>query len=348
MAAEMEAPAFGANFGQKFLNTGKFGKKGKEAIKAAGFDNVAAYKASLGEGKQTKGTLASALQAGPQAQAPVQEAAPAQPSEASQIGTGLVQQGLETRGMGRDLVTNPNEQAQALQGMGQQAFGQSNQFIGDMREQAGFAQDPRLGQRMQDLLQQQEQQARGELNEYFATGDPARRARSQIAQADVDASVTGMGGSLSDNQRQAAVERGLISDRANAQLALGQQLRGTQLGQLDQARGANLNLANMFGQQGQGMAGIGTSAMGTAGQLGLGQIGLGSQMMGQGFDQQVRGVGTGSDLAQRDFENRFNTWMAENNARQQSLANIQGHKGNQLTKRQIRDIQGNNMNNQLF
>lgn len=330
-------------FGDYFLKHGKFNKKGRKAIRKAGFASGTEFRNSLGDGTQTTQTLADALARGPQKpdETVADQAAPAEESEAppANPAEGLVAQGADMSSQGRQIMTRPMKAESNLYNQGSTMFGRGQNFFGDMFKQANFAQDPRLGQRMQDLLGKQEKQARGELDQYFATGEPAARARSEIAQNDVDAAATGMTGSLSNNQRQAAVERGLIRDKANAQLALGQNLRGNVLNQMDQARGANLGLANLFGQSGLGATGQGIGATGQAGQLEQGRVGLGANIAGQGFDQQAKGIGIGSDLGQRDFENRMTRFNTMNQLMQQILANIQGNKQNKYTQEQIKQMQ---------
>jgi len=331
-------------FGQKFLETGALGAKGLKKIQKAGFADEAQWKASLGDGPQTKGTLASSLYKGPNwkppGETPTEPNTDTSPTEANQISTGLVEHGVDTAKQGKDLLEGENESAKTLLDVGKQTVGQAQDFLGNFREQGDFAQDPRLGQRMQDLLSNQERQARSELDQYYATGEPARKARAEIAQNDVDAASTGMTGSLSSNQRQAAVERGLISDRAGAQVALGQKLRENRLGQIDQTRSANLGLANLYGNQGMQGINQGISAIGTGGGLGLNQKQIGAQIGGQGFDQQTKGVQIGSDLAQRDWENQMREYILQNQINQQNLGNIQGNKQNKYTRQQIEEMMG--------
>lgn len=334
-----------AGFGSAYLKTGSFTKGGRKKIFDAGFNSMDEFKKSLGDGPQTKQTLADALAKGPQRQAakPPAEATDATKQESAVMPSpaeGLTAQGADIATRGRSVMDKPSAAETNLLAGGQDAYSQGRLNLSDMLAQAGLAQDPRIGQASQDRLNKQESQARQELDQYFMTGDPAAKARSQIAQNEVDAAASGMTGSARmDNQRQAAVERGLIRDRANAQLALGQNLRSNVLNQLDQSRNANLGLASLFGQIGTSGMGTGLNAIGQAGQQGQSRLGLGATLAGQGFDQQAKAIGLGSDLSQREWENQMNWFNTMNQIRQQNLANIQGNKQNEYTRQQIEEMQ---------
>lgn len=285
-------------FGSAFLRTGKFKTAGREKIRNAGFSNVKDFLSTNNfdptnrDGLTTQ-SLANALAKGKPPAATVAPTTAAAPVPT--ITENLATQGVNLANTGVDV-----------QNQAQGSFG--NSLLN-----ANQANNPALSSGVSNFLNAQRLNNQDNIKNYFNT-KPLDVLRSRLGQQSVDAQQTGLSGSRTDNQIQAALQRGFVGDRANALMDADNLANQNQLDQLNQGRNTSVGLAGMFGQQG-------------AQQL---AAGLGTQ--NQGFQNQLDALKTGAGLSQQDFNNALQSLMAGNQISQQTLQNIQAAAANRFNK----------------
>ena len=291
-------------FGSAFLRTGKFGAKGRQKIRDAGFANVSDFLSYNNidrdnTSNQTTLSLSDALAKG-KAAAPIAPAvgttAPTTPAGPT-ITENLAGQGVNLANQGADIT-----------GQAQGNF--ANSFLN-----AQQANNPTLPEGLAGLLSKQRLGNQENIRNYYNT-KPLDILRSKLGQQAVDAQQTGLTGSRTNNQIQAELQRGFVGDRANALMNAENLANQNELEQLNQGRGANVSLASMFGTQG-------------AQQLGAG---LGAR--NQGFQNQLDALKTGAALSQQDFTNAMTALTTGNQISQQTLQNIQAAMANKFSREQ--------------
>ena len=279
----------GQNFGNKFLNTGKFGKKGKQQIKKAGFANVADFLNQAGVSQDSRlpqATIQNKLQttanAGYQAppppattdQDPVQSQNPTPPAQPS-VGQGLMQQVTDLTNQGANILNNQNYQTGA-----QQDFGKV-----DAAAQAARAQ----GANILNTLNTQQQAADQDIQNFY-NAQPLDTLRSNMAQMNALNQASGRTNSRSGNELSAELQRGLIRDQAGARLNSNNLYRQATVGEMGQQRALDQNLAGMYSGQGLGQ-----------GQLGNQSNQIGANIFNQGFNNQLNTLGFLNNLSMQHY-----------------------------------------------
>jgi hypothetical protein len=331
-------------FGQQFLESGRFGKKGLNKIRGAGFADQKDFLTTAGLASGSSiGSLSDALAKGKSGFAK-QTLTPNEPVPVPQeqgmpsIEQGLVSQGAATSNFGNSFMNQGQGLANTANEAGSNFLNSSQGDFTNMLRQSQMAEDPRLSGNIQGILDQQRGQMKSNVENYFNTGDPAQIAASKQAQNNVDAQATGMTGSNSANQTNAAVQRGLIRDKASALLGVDQAANQNVIGQLDQTRAGSQSLAALFGNQGTTRGGLGLSALNSGSNINNQYANTGANIANQGFQNQLAGINAGAGLRQQDYNNNMNSFMTQNQIMQQILQNIQGNKANQYSKAQAEKL----------
>lgn len=325
----------GSGFGKKFAQTGKFGKKGRKKIQQK-FGSVQNFlnQSGVGQGNQlgtvgqTQQQLQSAFNQG-QPQQPTQPTPPTpQPTQdpvqnqQGGVGSGLLQQATDLSNVGANILQQGNPATQPLLSGGQQFQQGAFQDLGRVNTLADQA--LAQGQRIEDLIGQQQQAAATDIQNFFSA-QPLDTLRSNISALDAQNLASGRIGSRSGNEMQAELRRGLIRDQAQALLGSNQQFREALRGELGQQRSTQQGLAGLFSGQGLGQGGLGQSGLNLGGQLLNQTRGLGANIFNQGFQNQLGALGFINQAAQDQFQ-------TQNQLLQQALANIQGAKSNRQAK----------------
>lgn len=262
-----------------------------------------------------------------------------QPDPASgQIAANLTRQGVNTANFGNQFMKKAGEYSRGSTDAGNEFIQGSRGDFAEMMNQARMANDPRLSANVSDMLGRQLTGAQSDVERYFTEGDPVRKAAARMAQGNVDALVGGTAGSRGARQIDAEIQRGLIRDKAAALLGVNQQNRQNELDQLNQARAANLGLANTFGQTGTSRGNLGINALGQGANILNALTATGGSIANQGFQNQIAGIQTGSALDQQKWQNDMATqqWLAQ--LEQQKLQNIQANKANKFNKKNTRKM----------
>jgi len=333
------AGALPANFGQKYLKTGQFGKAGKQAIKTAGFatpeDFLKASGVSGGRLPQAsmQSKMQNTLKQGYQApqntptQDPVQPqnpTPPAQPPADPGLGQGLMNQAVDQTNAGADILNNGNPATDPLLGAGnnyttgaQQDFGKVDFLAQQARNQ---------GQVILNANARQQGEADQDIQNFY-NAQPLDTLRSNLAQMNSAAQATGRTNARSTNELGAELQRGLLRDQAGARLASNNQFRGQEFQELDRQRTTDLGLGNMYSGQGLGQGQLGNQALSAGGQLVNDTNRVGNEIFNNGFQNQLGTVGLINNLSQQNFN-------TQNQLLQKALANITGSRQN----RQSMDI----------
>lgn len=346
------AGALPANFGQKYLKTGQFGQKGKQAIKTAGFAtpqdflkaanvnmnsaNLAGnqqgfkpvFQQTLAAGNNPSGTPTSNGGTinnpnGAPTQDPVQPQNPTPPAQPG-LGQGFMQQAVDQTNAGANILNNGNPATDPLLGAGgnyttgaQQDFGKVDMLAGSARAK---------GADILNTLSQQQVAADQDIQNLF-NAQPLDTLRSNLAQMNSAAQAGGRTNSRSGNEMSADLQRGLLRDQATARLGSNNQFRAQTIGELGTQRQTDLGLGNMYSGQGLGQGQLGNQALSTGGQLVNDTNRVGNEIFNNGFQNQLGTVGLINNLSQQNFN-------TQNQLLQKALANITGSRQN----RQSMDI----------
>lgn len=336
-------PNINPNFGKSYLNTGKFGKKGKKQIKKAGFGGVqdflnqagvnqqAANKAMQDGGQITgmksnfQNTLAQGMPANntnPPTQDPVQPQNPTQPPQQPGIAEGLTQQSTDLTNVGANILNNGNPASQPLLNAGNNFQTGAQQDFGkvDALAQAARAQ----GGNILNTLGQQQQAADQDIQTLF-NAQPLDTLRSNVAQLNSAAQASGRTNARSTNELGAELQRGLLRDQAAARLGSNNQFRAQTVGELNNQRTTDLALGNQFSSQGLGQGNLGNQALSAGGSLINDTNTVGANIFNQGFQNQLGSLGFINNAAQQTFN-------SQNQLFQKALANMQGAKQNRQSK----------------
>jgi hypothetical protein len=348
-------PVAGANFGQGFLNNGKFGAAQKKNIKKAGFNGVndfltqAGYdpnsrisqsgqqnnlKSAFNRGFQPQGGVPSfnGVQTGGGQQAPAgldpiqnQNGGTSQTvtnGGGSNVIGGLTQQGADLSNFGANILNNGNPASNPLLNNGsnfgvgaQQDFGKVDALAGAARAQ---------GQNILNTLSQQQGAADQDIQNFF-NGQPLDDLRSRIAQQNASLQSNGVLNSRSGNERGAELERGLIRDQAAARLGSNNQFRAATTNELDRQRSTDTNLAGLFSGQGVSQGGLSNQAFGAGGNLINDTNQTGANIFNQGFQNQLGAVKFGNDAAIQQF-------ILKNQLNQQQFSNQDAAKSQRQEK----------------
>jgi hypothetical protein len=329
-------PADMSNFGAKYLNTGKFGKKGRQAIKAAGYTNAKDFLAQSGvEGSRLpqtsiQKTLQSTLAAGnqpAQPTTPTPPPAPETPAPPAQnsIPNSLIQSATDQQNAGAKIMNEGNVATNPLLNAGanyqtgaQQDFGKVDTLAGAARAQ---------GSNILNTLSNQQVAADQDIQNLF-NAQPLDTLRSNLAQMNSAAQATGRTNSRSGNEVSAELQRGLLRDQAAARLGSNNQFRQATVNELGNQRTTDTGLAGMFSGQGVNQGQLGNQAINSAGQLQNDTNRLGADIYNQGFQNTLGGLGFANNAAMQ-------SWNARNQVLQQYLANQQGQKMNRQAKNQF-------------
>lgn len=305
-------------FGQAFLRTGKFGRKGRNKIRKAGFANTQDFLtgSELDQNTASLQSLSDALKGNKAAPVqPAQEEAAATPVQTQPtITENLVGQGVNLANRGSDILGNQNTSNQSGSSFAK-AFANAQNSL-----------NPNIAENANSLLNQQFANTREDIDNYFS-GDPLDEFRSQIGQDAVDAQQSGLINSRSANQIRAGRESSLIDARARELLKARQNFNANQINQLDQQRAASSGLASLFSNQGV-----------QQGNLANQEAQIGSQLANQGFQNQLAGLQLGSNLSQRDFDNAMRSFTLGNQISQQDLQNINAAKANKFSRKRAEQL----------
>ena len=324
-----------ANFGQKFLNTGKFGQKGRQAIKNAGFENKQAFlnaagvnnrlpqasqqnqlQATLKAGFQppTQGNLSNGGNINTPNQDPVQPQNPTQPG----LGQSWTQQATDLTNVGGNILNQGNPASNPLLNAGNNFQVGAQQDLGKVDFLAGQARAQ--GQNILNTLSQQQGAADQDIQNLF-NAQPLDTLRSNISQLNSAAQAGGRTNARSTNELGAELQRGLIRDQAAARLGSNNQFRAQTVDELGNQRTTDLGLGNMFSNQGIQQGQLGNQALSSGGQLINDTNRVGADIFNTGFQNQLGAVGMINNLSQQNFN-------TQNQLLQKAIANITGARQN--------------------
>lgn len=328
-----EVPAF-----NKFFQTGKFGKKRRQQIKKAGFNNMAEFKQQAGlnnfnpnsrVGRQPiQNRINSALTGGPTQpvqtgggtptpnQDPVQAQNTNTQQPANDIGSGLLQQSTDLTNQGANILNQGNAASQPLLNAGNNFIGGSAQDLAKTNALAASARGQ--GDNILNTLREQQQGADQDIQDLF-NAQPLDTLRSNLSQLEAQNQASGRSNSRSGNEISAELQRGLIRDQAQARLGSNNQFRQAGINELNNQRSLDQNLASLFSGQGINQGQLGTTALNQGGNLVNNTNQLGANIFNQGFQNQLGTLGFLNNAALQNFN-------VQNQLLQKNLANIQGKK----------------------
>ena len=329
---------FPNNFGKRFAETGKFGQKNRRKIKKKfGSVNNFLEQAGVNRGSRVgRGSIQNSLQStfsgGPQPNQPTQPPAPVAPptptpqqpnqdpvqNQQGNLASGLLQQGTDLSNVGANILDQGNPASNPLLNAGsnfQQGsitdFGKVNTAVGNARN---------LGQQSLSTIADQQLAADQDIQNLF-NAQPLDTLRSNISALNTANQASGLSNSRSGNELSAELQRGLIRDQAQARLGSNNQFRQATLNELNNQRGLESGVANLFSGQGIGQGQLGNQALSQGGNLVNATNQLGANIFNQGFQNQLQGLGFINNAAQQNFQ-------TQNQLLQQALANIQGARSN--------------------
>jgi|LakMenE18May11ns_1017448.scaffolds.fasta_scaffold9959187_3 hypothetical protein len=234
----------------------------------------------------------------------------------------IVKSGVDLTNIGSGILKSPNEQANTLMNQGNQTYGQGFSDIGATYGLANSARG--YGDLIQDLINSNQQAAQQDVSNYY-NAQPLDTLRSNISNLNANLANTGGYSSRSGNNMRANLERGLIRDQAEANLAVNERARAAQEAELANQRSTDTGLAGLFSGQGQNLLNTSANQLQASGNLQDQRTSLGSNIYNQGFQNIMQALGFNNDIVTQAFDR-------ENALRTQNLANIQGDKNNQFSK----------------
>lgn len=234
----------------------------------------------------------------------------------------IVKSGVDLTNVGSGILKNPNEQANTLMNQGNQTYGQGFSDIGATYGLANSARN--YGDIIQNLINSNQQAAQQDVSNYY-NAQPLDTLRSNISNLNANLANTGGYSSRSGNNMRANLERGLIRDQAEANLAVNERARAAQEAELANQRNTDTGLAGLFSGQGQNLLNTSANQLQASGNLQDQRTSLGSNIYNQGFQNIMQALGFNNDILTQAFDR-------ENGLRTQNLANIQGDKLNQFSK----------------
>ena len=234
----------------------------------------------------------------------------------------IVKSGVDLTNIGSGILNSPNEQANTLQNQGNQTYGQGFSDIGATYGLANSARG--YGDIIQNLINSNQQAAQQDVSNYY-NAQPLDTLRSNISNLNANLANTGGYSSRSGNNMRANLERGLIRDQAEANLAVNERARAAQEAEQSAQRSTDTGLAGLFSGQGQNLLNTSANQIQASGNLQDQRTGLGSNIYNQGFQNIMQALGFNNDILTQAFDR-------ENALRTQNLANIQGDKNNQFSK----------------
>jgi hypothetical protein len=241
----------------------------------------------------------------------------------------IVKSGVDLTNIGSGVLNSPNQQANTLQNQGNQTYGQGFSDIGATYGLANSARG--YGDIIQNLINNNQQAAQQDVSNYY-NAQPLDTLRSNMSNLNANLANTGGYSSRSGNNMRANLERGLIRDQAEANLAVNERARAAQEAELANQRNTDTGLAGLFSGQGQNLLNTSANQIQASGNLQDQRTSLGSNIYNQGFQNIMQALGFNNDISTQAFDR-------ENALRTQNLANIQGDKLNQFSK----DIQRRQM-----
>lgn len=234
----------------------------------------------------------------------------------------IVKSGVDLTNIGSGILKNPNEQANTLMNQGNQTYGQGFSDIGATYGLANSARG--YGDIIQNLINSNQQAAQQDVSNYY-NAQPLDTLRSNISNLNANLANTGGYSSRSGNNMRANLERGLIRDQAEANLAVNERARAAQEAEQSAQRSTDTGLAGLFSGQGQNLLNTSANQIQASGNLQDQRTGLGSNIYNQGFQNIMQALGFNNDISTQAFDR-------ENALRTQNLANILGDKNNQFSK----------------
>jgi hypothetical protein len=234
----------------------------------------------------------------------------------------IVKSGVDLTNIGSGILKSPNEQANTLMNQGNQTYGQGFSDIGATYGLANSARG--YGDLIQDLINSNQQAAQQDVSNYY-NAQPLDTLRSNISNLNANLANTGGYSSRSGNNMRANLERGLIRDQAEANLAVNERARAAQEAELANQRSTDTGLAGLFSGQGQNLLNTSANQLQASGNLQDQRTSLGSNIYNQGFQNIMQALGFNNDISTQAFDR-------ENALRTQQLANILGDKQNQFSK----------------
>jgi hypothetical protein len=239
----------------------------------------------------------------------------------------IVKSGVDLTNIGSGILKNPNEQANTLQNQGNQTYGQGFSDIGATYGLANSARG--YGDIIQNLINSNQQAAQQDVSNYY-NAQPLDTLRSNISNLNANLANTGGYSSRSGNNMRANLERDLIRDQAEANLAVNERARAAQEAEQSAQRSTDTGLAGLFSGQGQNLLNTSANQLQASGNLQDQRTSLGSNIYNQGFQNIMQALGFNNDILTQAFDR-------ENALRTQNLANIQGDKLNNRTIREMEE-----------
>jgi hypothetical protein len=239
----------------------------------------------------------------------------------------IVKSGVDLTNIGSGILKNPNEQANTLQNQGNQTYGQGFSDIGATYGLANSARG--YGDIIQNLINSNQQAAQQDVSNYY-NAQPLDTLRSNISNLNANLANTGGYSSRSGNNMRANLERDLIRDQAEANLAVNERARAAQEAEQSAQRSTDTGLAGLFSGQGQNLLNTSANQLQASGNLQDQRTSLGSNIYNQGFQNIMQALGFNNDILTQAFDR-------ENALRQQNLANVLGDKLNNRTIREIEE-----------
>jgi hypothetical protein len=239
----------------------------------------------------------------------------------------IVKSGVDLTNIGSGILKSPNEQANTLMNQGNQTYGQGFSDIGATYGLANSARG--YGDIIQDLINSNQQAAQQDVSNYY-NAQPLDTLRSNISNLNANLANTGGYSSRSGNNMRANLERGLIRDQAEANLAVNERARAAQEAELANQRSTDTGLASLFSGQGQNLLNTSANQLQASGNLQDQRTSLGSNIYNQGFQNIMQALGFNNDISTQAFDR-------ENALRTQNLANILGDKLNNRTMREMEE-----------
>jgi hypothetical protein len=234
----------------------------------------------------------------------------------------IVKSGVDLTNIGSGVLKSPNQQANTLMNQGNQTYGQGFSDIGATYGLANSARG--YGDIIQNLINSNQQAAQQDVRNYY-NAQPLDTLRSNISNLNANLANTGGYSSRSGNNMRASLERGLIRDQAEANLAVNERARAAQEAELANQRNTDTGLAGLFSGQGQNLLNTSVNQIQASGNLQDQRTGLGANIYNQGFQNIMQALGFNNDILTQAFDR-------ENALRTQNLANITGDKQNQFSK----------------
>ena len=356
---------YGKNFGQNFINNGKFADYGIKKLGEAGVKDVGAFQNWLGgQGNINKKNITGYVDQyltfpnqAPPAPTQPEQATPQQPqtpqfptnpaSVASQAqsygqaGANFLANGSPQDFGFKSLYNTANQGAQTSM---TNAAGARTGMEGQIQS----ALDPRIAQNTQSMLDRNQTNRLSDIeNLYSAGGQKMNDFQKAQASERANAFASGLFGSKEKASVEAELAANLYRDRAGQIQKANELSRSEELGQLDNSRNANISSAglygNMYGQdlgaaqnflsQAQGAATADASAD-------LGYRNLGKSALDSSLSGQLNAIGSQADMQQRDFENQLKNKEFEAALRGQILELIQQNKANKINDAMVQKMMG--------